>query len=407
MRSHTMILFAFLTVSALLPGGAWGANTENALYAFQGGNDCAAYGSLILDPAGNLYGTTYGGFVVNGEVYELTPSGSGWTETILHTFAGGSDGRNAVTGLVRDQAGNLYGTTPSGGSPNYGVVYEVSPNGSGWTETVLYTFTGGNDGGAPYSGLILDQGGNLYGTTSQGGSGHNGVVFKLTRGSGGWTESVLHAFTGGDDGSFPQGDLLFDQAGNLYGTTMQGGVSGLGTVFKLTPHAGGWTETTLYGFTSGNDGSTPMAGVTSDSSNVLYGTAGAGGSGSAGVVFQLNPFPTIQRTALAGWEETPIFSFTGGSGGIGPSTGLVFDQAGNLDGTAGGGGGYGVIYQLTPESGWTENVLYTFSGGADGGFPQSTVTIDSTGNLYGTTIGGGTGHGDAGCGVVYQIPPQR
>ena len=169
-----MVMFAFLTAIVLLPGGAWGANTENVLYTFQGENDCAAYGSLILDPAGNLYGTTFGGFVVNGEVYELSPSGSGWTQTILHTFAGGSDGRNPVTGLVRDQAGNLYGTTPSGGNPNYGVVYELSPNGSGWTETVLYTFSGGNDGETPYSGLILDQAGNLYGATSQGGSGGNG-----------------------------------------------------------------------------------------------------------------------------------------------------------------------------------------------------------------------------------------
>ena len=407
MRSHTMVMFALVTAIVLLPGGAWGANTENVLYAFQGNNDCAAYGSLILDPAGNLYGTTFGGFVVNGEVYELSPSGSGWTQTILHTFAGGSDGRNPVTGLVRDQSGNLYGTTPAGGSSDRGVVYELSPNGSGWTETVLYAFSGGNDGAIPYSGLILDQAGNLYGATSQGGAGGNGgngLVFKLTRGSSGWTESVLYTFTGGNDGSFPQGNLLFDPAGNLYGTTTQGGVGGWGTAFKLTPSAGGWTETTLHGFTNGNDGAQPMSGVIRDRSGVLYGTANGGGSGSLGVVFQLRPYPTIQSTTRAGWMETPIYRFTGGSDGAGPDTGVIFDQAGNLDGAAGGGGsGWGVVYQLTPgSSGWTESVLYTFTGGADGRFPESTVTIDSPGNLYGTTVAGGTG-----CGVVYQIPPQR
>ncbi len=407
MRSYTMVMFAFLAAILVLPGGAWGANTENVLYTFQGANDCAPYGSLIVDPAGNLYGTTYGGFVVNGEVYELSPSGSGWTQTILHTFAGGSDGLNPVTGLVRDQAGNLYGTTPAGGSSDRGVVYELSPSGSGWTETVLYAFSGGNDGAIPYSGLILDQAGNLYGATSQGGTGGNGgngLVFKLTRGSSGWTESVLYAFTGGNDGSFPQGNLLFDPAGSLYGTTMQGGVAGLGTAFKLTPHAGGWTKATLYGFPNGNDGSSPMAGVVRNPSGALYGTASTGGSGSAGVVFQLRPYPTIQSTALGGWMETPLYSFTGGSDGNGPITGLVIDQAGNLDGTTGeGGSGSGVVYQLTPgSSGWTENVLYAFTGGADGRFPESTVTIDSTGNLYGTTVSGGTG-----CGVVYQIPPQR
>ncbi len=403
MRSHRM-MFAFLSVILLLPGGAWGASTENVLYTFEGNNDCGAYGSLILDPTGNLYGTTYGDHGLTGEVYELARNGSGWTKTTLYTFAGGSDGLNPVTGLVRDQAGNLYGTTPIGGGPNSGVVYELSPSGSGWTETVLYSFSGGNDGATPYSSVILDQAGNLYGATSQGGAGGNGVVFKLTRGSSGWTESVLYAFTGGDDGSFPQGNLLFDPAGNLYGTTTQGGVGGWGTAFKLTPSPGGWTETTLHGFTNGNDGSQSQAGLIRNRSGVLYGTASSGGNGSAGVVFQLRPYPTIQSSTRAGWMETPIYSFTGGSDGDGPDSGLVFDQAGNLDGAAGvGGSGWGVVYQLTPgSSGWTESVLYAFTGGADGRFPESTVTVDSTGNLYGTTVAGG-----AGCGVVYQITAQR
>jgi uncharacterized repeat protein (TIGR03803 family) len=404
-----MMMFAFLTAIVLLPGGAWGASTENVLYTFQGTNDCQPYGSLILDPDGNLYGTTYGGHGLTGEVYEVTRSGSGWTETTLHTFTGGGDGLNPVTGLVRDQAGNLYGTTPVGGGPNRGVVYELSPNGSGWTETVLYAFSGGNDGAIPYSGLILDPSGNLYGATSQGGAGGNGVVFKLTRGSSGWTESVLYAFTGGNDGGWPQGNLLFDPAGNLYGTTTQGGAGGWGTAFKLTPGAGGaWTETSLHGFTDGNDGVQPQAGVIRDRSGLLYGTA-SGGSGSAGVVFQLRPYPSVTPTVLGGWADKTVYSFTGGSDGNGPDTGVILDPVGNLDGAAAeGGSGWGVVYQLVPgSSGWTENVLYTFSGGTDGGFPESTVIIDSTGNLYGTTVAGGENPGDRGCGVVYEVTAER
>ncbi|HZP24066.1 MAG TPA: choice-of-anchor tandem repeat GloVer-containing protein [Terriglobales bacterium] len=405
MKSIHAIFLALLTTVLLLPAGAWAASSENVLYTFQGGSDCAPYGSLILDAAGNLYGTTYGGRGVNGEVYKLSPDGGTYTKTTIYSFAGGSDGRNPVLGLVRDTAGNLYGTTPIGGTANRGVVYELSPNGSGWTETVLYAFSGGNDGAIPYSGVIFDQAGNLYGTASQGGANGNGVVFKLTPGANGWTESVLYAFTGGNDGSWPQGNILFDPAGNLYGATMQGGVDGWGTAYKLIPANGGWTEATLYGFTNGDDGSQPQAGLIRHPSGVLYGTANGGGSGQAGVVFQLRPYPTVQPNATAGWQETPIYSFTGGNDGAGSDTGMVFDQAGNLDGTAqeGGSGGFGVVYQLTPgSSGWTQNLLYSFTGGSDGGFPESTVALDSAGNLYGTTVAGG-----AGCGVVYQIVSQR
>jgi len=213
---------------------------------------------------------------------------------------------------------------------------------------------------------------------------------------------VLHAFTGGVDGAWPQGDLVFDAAGSLYGTTMNEGVDGGGTAFKLTPGANGWSEAPLHQFTGGKDGGTPKAGMIRSPAGVLYGTASSGGSASLGAVFRLRPYALANPPFLRGWEETPIYSFMGGASGQGPDTGLVLDQAGNLDGVVeGGSNNWGLVYQLTPgPSGWTQNVLYTFTGGADGGFPEATATLDGAGNLYGGTVAGGTG-----CGVIYKIKP--
>ena len=322
-----------------------------------------------------------------------------------------------MVGVVRDQAGNLYGTAPIGGADNHGVVFELTPGSGGWTETILYTFTGGNDGAMPYSSLILDQAGNLYGTTSQGGAGGSGLVYELSPSSGGWSETVLYSFTGGDDGGWPMGALLFDPAGNLYGTTSQSGSGGWGGVFKLAPNpgmlqpgavgkgrpgAGSWTETTLYSFTGGDDGAQPEAGLARDQYGSLYGTANGGGTGQAGVVFRVRPNVSALPIPIGPWTESALYSFTGGDDGANPNTGVVLDQAGNLDGTAQtGGAGWGVVFRLTPGAGgWSPNVLYSFTGGTDGGFPESTPMLDSAGNLYGTTVAGGSG-----CGVVYEITP--
>ena len=221
----SLAAFVFLAAAVAFAG-------ETVLYSFAGGNDCQPYGSLIQDPSGNLYGTTFGDpYTHYGSVYELTKGSDGtWTESVLYTFQGGNDGRNPAAGLVRDQAGNLYGTEPTAGANHAGVVFELSPSSGGWTEKIIYTFTGGADGGQSYASLTLDQAGNLYGTTTQGGSTGNGVVFQLTPGSAGWTQSVLYSFTGGDDGGWPMAPVAFDAAGNLYGTAEKNGPGNAGVV---------------------------------------------------------------------------------------------------------------------------------------------------------------------------------
>ena len=379
---------------------------ENVLYNYQGGDGCAPYGGVISDPAGNLYGTTYGDRIHFGTVYELTAgSGGAYTQTVLHTFQGGVEGRNPVVGLVRDAAGNLYGTTPIAGTGDSGTVFEMTPGSDGtWTMSTIYGFSGGDDGAIPYSPLVIDAAGNLYGTTSQGGSTGNGVVYKLTPGPGGWTYSVLYTFNGSDDGSWPVGTIVLDTAGNLYGTTSQAGADGWGTVFKLAPGTSGWTFTLLHTFTGNDDGADSEGGLTIDSKNILYGTTNAGGSGQSGVVFQMRPNVSALPGMSAPWMETVLHAFTGGDDGAGADRGVVADAAGNLNGSAeGGSAGFGIVYRMTPSStGWSQNVLYTFSGGDDGRFPESRVMVDSAGTIWGTTIAGGTN----GCGVAYEVTAQ-
>jgi uncharacterized repeat protein (TIGR03803 family) len=417
---------------------------EQVLYSFQGGLDGnGPQGAVTFDSKGNLYGTTIlagaGGCtdiehtrIGCGSIFELSPNGSGgWTETILYSFQAGNDG-NRPGGLLLDQKGNLYGTTAYGGGTacfanlGCGTVFELSPNGSGgWTETVLYDFKGGADGDVPNGGLILDQSGNLYGTTVGGGSGHCafsnpecGTVFELSpNGSGGWTETVLHSFgPGPTDGNVPTSPLTLDPKGNLYGTTSSGGDSsncnlafapGCGTVFELSPNgSGGWTETILYNFQGDTDGEVSMAGLVFDQAGNLYGTTSAGGlpagcvakfQAGCGTVFELSP------SGSGGWTETILYRFQPRNDSALPMAGLIFDQAGNLYGTAtfGGSSGAGTAFELSPNAsgGWTETILYSFSGGSDGASPFSPVIFDQSGNAYGTTLGGG----GVCCGVVYEL----
>jgi uncharacterized repeat protein (TIGR03803 family) len=264
--------------------------TETLLYSFTGSPDGygPGLGDVTFDPASNIYDTTYAGGSGYGIVYELTPSGGGWTENILHSF-GYSDGAYPYSRVIRDSAGNLYGTTWGGGANGAGTVFELTPSGSGWTHTVLYSFQPASDGGNPYSGLMFDSSGNLYGATSSGGSGGGGTVFKLTpAGNGTWTYSVIYSFTGANDCG-PQNNLAMDQAGNLYGTTYCDGANKLGNVFKLTPTGGGWTYTSLHDFTGGSDGEIPFCSVAFDASGNLYGTAVTGGSRGAGTVWEITP----------------------------------------------------------------------------------------------------------------------
>ena len=358
---------------------------ETVLYNFTGGNDGGyPFGleqGVILDWAGNLYGTTsYGGVAGAGVVFKVDTKGH---ETVLYNFTGGAEGGYPFAGLVLDWAGNLYGTTNSGGAASAGVVFKVDTKGH---ETVLYSFTGGADGGYPGAGVIQDWEGNLYGTTGNGGHGDAGVVFKLdSKGK----ESVLYSFPGMSDGTKPWAGVVQDSAGNLYGTTSYGGSAGAGVVFKLDTNG---HETLLYNFTGGNDGANPFAGVTLDWAGNLYGTTPFGGAADAGVVYKLD----------ATGHETVLYSFTGGADGRYPFyASLVLDSAGSLYGTTccGGAADAGVIYKLDATG--HETVLYSFTGGADGSHPESALTFDSAGNLYGTTVGGGA----AGAGVVWKLDP--
>ncbi len=264
--------------------------TGTTLYHFTGGADGndPTFGSLLFDRAGNMYDTTATGGTGNGVVYEMTKSGSSWSEQPLYAFSGTPDGAAPYAGLILDSAGNLYGTTTAGGAFGQGTVFELSPNGGGgWTEQVLYSFTGGSDGSFPTGGVLFDQSGNLYGSTNKGGSGGGGTVFKLTPSGGSWSYSLVISISG-TSGCGPFANLAFDGAGNLYGTTLCDGASNAGNVFKLTPSGGSWTYSSLHDFTGGSDGGYPRSNVTFDTAGNFYGTASRGGNG-VGVVWEITP----------------------------------------------------------------------------------------------------------------------
>jgi uncharacterized repeat protein (TIGR03803 family) len=320
------------TVFKLFPNG-----TFTLLYVFKGTDGANPTGTLIADGKGNLYGTTSqggSGRPRDGTVFKLAPpvqKGSRWTETVLHTFVGGVDGANPNGGMIRDQAGNLYGTTLLGGAFNQGTVFEVDANGR---ETILYSFAGSPDGARPYAGLVQDGAGNLYGTTLLGGAFDRGTVFELDANG---KERLLYSFSGQVDGAYPNSVLILDGVGNLYGTTNEGGdAANHGTVFKLDKQG---TLTVLHAFAGGKDGSSPNAGLILDESGNLYGTTTQGGDGdNDGTVFKLDKTGTL----------TVLYIFTAGAGGAYPYAGLVRDQAGNLYGTAVDVGRYGngVAFQL-------------------------------------------------------------
>jgi uncharacterized repeat protein (TIGR03803 family) len=267
--------------------------SETVLHAFLGepadGNS-PMYGALAFDPAGNLYGTTQSGGSANwGTVFELTPTNGAWRETTLLNFSyqEGSNGQAPQSGVIIDQAGNLYGTTVEGGE-GVGVVYELSPTPNGWVETVLHSFAAGNDGDSPYGGVIMDQAGNLYGATYTGGTGHGGVVYELSPGNAGWTYQILYNLSGPPIGGGPFATLTLDAAGNLYGTTNSDGANDAGMVFKLTNSHGVWNLTDLHDFDF-DTAYFPYGGVTLDANGNLYGTTEFGGDHGDGVVWQIVP----------------------------------------------------------------------------------------------------------------------
>jgi uncharacterized repeat protein (TIGR03803 family) len=405
-------------------GGHW---KQSTVYWFSGGDGIEPQASLLSDSSGNLYGTTaFGGLYQQGAVFKLTPnSKGGWTSNLIHSF-NGKDGAYPSAPLIFDSAGNLYGTTSGGGANSCsipgsgcGVVFELAPSSGGkWTESVLYSFKGIADGQWPAAGLVFSKG-NLFGTTFAGGGNGTGcmyfgcgVVFELTPSSGGqWTEVVIYTFTGGNDNGQPEyGSLAVDAAGNLYGTTSYAGCDGCTgfyrTVFELSPNGvGGWTQSVLYTF---QDGGLPFAGVILDAAGNLYGTTAYAlyNYSNSGTVFELKP-------SAGAWTETILYSFTGGSDGGVPLAGVIFDAAGNLYGTTSEGGtspgcnlGCGVVYKLTPASGgqWTFSVLHTFNSSPDGATPYADVILGPAGKLFGTTETGGTYTGGAG-GTVFEVTP--
>jgi uncharacterized repeat protein (TIGR03803 family) len=400
-RVAALSIFA---VTVILTGMPASAQQENVLHSFNinGRDGYIPSASLILDPAGNLYGTTpVGGFAEGGIAFKLEPqTGGGWAIKILHAFTGrGTDGSNPTASLIFDAAGNLYGTTNLAGAYGVGTVFELSPTASGgWTETTLYAFGNGSDGQRPASALIFDPQGNLYGTTEQGGIYGLGTVFELSPAvSGGWTETVLHSFGNGTDGQYPEASLIFDAAGNLYGTTTEGGTYKNGAVFKLTPNAGSWTEKILHSFNpNGIDGDIPFAGLVMDKTGNLYGTTNYGGAYGCGAVFEL---------PKSGAEKI-LHNFSGPPyDGQNPYAGVTFDASGNLYGTTTNGGAApaGTVFEMTPTgNGWIEKIVHSFgTSNTDGSFPNASVTFDAFGNLYGTTFDGGS-HQD---GTVFAIRP--
>jgi uncharacterized repeat protein (TIGR03803 family) len=391
-------------------------------------------------------------------------------EKVIYSFQGGADGAAPMSDLSLDKEGNLYGTTSQGGPgcngyDGCGTVFELENTANGWKEKVLYRFAGGQDGFEPVGGVILDNSGNLYGTTASGGSSGAGTVFKLAPNSkGGWTKSILFSFEFGNSstGMFPTADLVFDARGNLYGTASRGGsggtscyTSGCGAVFELTPQSdGSWTETTIHIFGVPPNGSTPASGVVLDSEGNLYGATVYGGNGpcfqGCGMVYEFTPNST------GGWTETVIYNFAPGGGlGSHPSSEIFLGKAGHMFGmTYAGGDGFGAIYELhsqqngwqqsvphifygdpgdgahptgglvtdtegdlfgaTPDgkvfelkhsrSGWEEVILHAFTGPPDGANPAAGLVADSHNHLYGTTQYGGTGTGcNRGCGTVYEV----
>lgn len=389
-RTSVSAVTCSLAIGAIVllsPLPACGARFK-ILHTFVGapndGNEPTA--ALIADATGNFYSTTIaGGTSDYGTVFKMKPDGR---VTILYSFPGfKNDGTAPTGGLIKDKKGNLYGTTTAGGTGNNGTVFRLAPNGK---ETVLYSFGTGTDGVMPSAGVVRDKAGNLYGTTFGGGASGDGTVYKLAPDG---TETVLHSFDG-SDGSVPFAVLILDSAGNLCGTTARGGPNDDGTVFTIAPDG---TFDTLYAF-AGTDGAAPYGGLIEQKPGIYYGTTGEGGTNDGGVIFRLT----------GNGKERVIYSFTGGQDGGFPSGELIFGTNGTIYGTTvyGGNdgtngcanrGGCGVVYSLSRKG--TLKVLHTFTNGHDGGNPESALLMDTAGALYSTAGFGG----DDGEGVVFRV----
>jgi uncharacterized repeat protein (TIGR03803 family) len=383
------------------------SGNETSLHSFSLADGAWPFADLVEDAAGNLYGTTfYGGrdgALGPGTVFRLTRDGYRWEFNLLYAFDWGDDGEYPWGGVTFGPDGALYGTTWEGGLYDQGTVFKLQPPPTRctaalcyWEKTILYNFTGGGDGGEPQGELIFDRAGNLYGTnTIRGQDLGAGVVYELSPAQGSWNISVLYAFSGGSDGSFPIGGVLMDNAGNLYGTAEYGGTDNVGVVYELTHGASGWTENVLHSFTGGEDGRNPAAPVVDPSGKVFGVTSGDGAFGD-GTAYELQPTD-------GGFSYSVIYQFDSASGPPPAIGGLTLDNAGNLYGSGGGSlNGGGTIFELSPPNGrWDLTVLWSFNQD-EGAYPDNRPIFDAQGNLYGTTEYGG---GENGYGTVWQLTP--
>jgi uncharacterized repeat protein (TIGR03803 family) len=401
----------------LVAESAWAGTSYTVLHNFNGTDGEGPWGGVVVDHAGNVYGTGGGGMGDCrggcGVVFGLAQTNGEWAYSVLYDFVS-CDSGCYPQGTPLIAAAGVYGTTVGG--PHYpgGAVFELTQGFTGWSETLLHAFCPTQeckDGAVPFAGVITDGSGNLYGTTAGGGPHGGGVVFRLAPGRGGWKETVIHGFhpsyynQPAPGGTGPYAGLIVDSVGNLYGTTANGGALcngwSCGVVYELKPlPGGGWKEVVLHRFhNNGTDGSTPGWGALyMDAAGILYGTTQSGGS-YAGVIYKL------KRDSDGQWKETILYDFKSGVTGNGPNAGVAMDGSGNLYGTTdyGGYGDCGVIYKLAhkPTGKWAYTVLHTFGHGDDGCLPEGNLVIDQKGRLYGGTVLGGA----YGAGVVFELTP--
>jgi len=401
-RKGSLIATTLLTIIGLSHASGY-QRTYNFGAGLDGNNPASR---LVFDAAGNAYGTTAaGGDSDLGTIFMITPTGD---EQILYSFEGGGDGSDPHGGVILDSAGNLYGTAVAGGfggicaGDGCGVVFELQNSGGSWSLITLYAFTGLDDGFGPGSPLVFDTAGNLYGTAPDGGKHGNGVVFEVSPSPTGWQQKVLHAFTGKKDGAIGSlGALLLDAAGNLYGTAELGGPAGAGAVYELSPGGNGsWKFTALYDFQGMPDAANPYGGLTLDSAGNLYGTTYFGGNAGMGTVFQLSHGPN------GAWQENILHNFQGGTDGSFPTSTLLFTTPTTLYGTTTTGGrpscDCGAIFSLKFAHGqWKEKLGHLFGKGRDGSYPNYGLTFDQAGNLWGTTPVGGNDGG----GTLFKLTP--
>jgi uncharacterized repeat protein (TIGR03803 family) len=387
------------------------AQTFTVLHTFTGGSDGGnPRTGLMIDQGGNFYGTAFsgGGFGGGGLAFKFTHATGGWILTPIYDFSNGNQGFSPDSVLVQF-GGAIYGTNYHGGNNDNGSVFKLRPPATIcpttdclWNATFLYEFTGEPDGSVPIGGLVFGQDGNIYGSTQYGGGQDNpGTIYELTPSGGGWTETVLYRFTGGSDGSYING-IIMGPDGNFYGTALYGGDGNRGTVFELARSGSGWAFSVLHTFQGGADGQSPTAGLMMDPSGNLYGTTAALGPDGGGTVFEL--------TLVNGsWTFNTVYGFAG-QGTCGPYAALTMDSQGSLYGTTYCAGPHtaGTIFKLTNSNGsWVQTVLHTFTDGVDGGFPYSSVSVDANGNTYGTTLYGGLQGTNClqGCGVLWEVTP--